>query len=44
MELGESEFMTYDRRRANTAADRGFDVLSPGRPPAWFAAPHNGTE
>jgi uncharacterized protein len=44
MELGESEFMTYDRRQAHTAADRGFEVLSPGRPPTWFAAPRGETE
>jgi uncharacterized protein len=43
MELGESQFMTYDRRQAHTAADRGFEVLSPGRPPTWFAGPRNGT-
>lgn len=44
MELGESEFMTYDRRQAHTAAERGFDVLSPGRPPTWFVDPRIGTE
>ena len=44
MELGESQFLTYDRRLAQTAAERGFEVLSPGRPPTWFAAPRSGTE
>jgi uncharacterized protein len=44
MELGESQFMTYDRRQAHTAAERGFEVLSPGRPPSWFADPRNGIE
>jgi uncharacterized protein len=44
MELGESQFMTYDRRQAHTAAERGFEVLSPGRPTTWFTDPRNGTE
>jgi hypothetical protein len=38
MELGESDFMTYDRRQAQAAADRGFTVVSPGRPELWFTA------
>jgi uncharacterized protein len=36
MELGESQFLTYDRRQAQAAADRGFEVISPGRPDGWF--------
>lgn len=36
MELGESEFLTYDRRQAQAAADRGFTVIAPGRPDAWY--------
>jgi predicted nucleic acid-binding protein len=39
MELGESEFMTYDRRQAHAAADRGFTVLTPGRTDNWYAQP-----
>lgn len=36
MELGESEFLTYDRRQAQAAAERGFVVIAPGRPDGWF--------
>ena len=36
MELGESEFLTYDRRQAQAAADRGFTVVTPGRPENWY--------
>jgi predicted nucleic acid-binding protein len=35
MELGESEFLTYDRRQAQAAAERGFAVVAPGRPDGW---------
>lgn len=35
--LGETEFLTYDRRQAQAAADRGFTVVAPGRPDGWFA-------
>ena len=37
MELGEAQFLTYDRRQAQAAADHGFDVVSPGRPQAWYS-------
>lgn len=36
MELGENDFLTYDRRQAQAAAERGFTVLAPGRPDGWF--------
>ncbi len=36
MELGETDFLTYDRRRAQAAAERGFAVVSPGRPDGWY--------
>lgn len=36
MELGETEFLTYDRRQAQAAESRGFVVRSPGRPDGWF--------
>ena len=39
MELGESDFLTYDRRQAQAAADRGFTVVAPGRPDDWYLAP-----
>ncbi|MBT0772929.1 type II toxin-antitoxin system VapC family toxin [Kineosporia sp. J2-2] len=39
MELGESEFLTYDRRQAQAAADRGFAVIAPGQPKDWYLAP-----
>jgi hypothetical protein len=39
MELGESAFLTYDRRQAQAAAERGFTVISPGRPDDWYLAP-----
>ncbi|MBL8930826.1 MAG: hypothetical protein JNL54_11935, partial [Kineosporiaceae bacterium] len=38
MELGENEFLTYDRRQAQAAAERGFAVVSPGRPADWYDA------
>jgi predicted nucleic acid-binding protein len=37
MELGETEFLTYDRRQAQAAAERGFNVIAPGRPQDWYA-------
>ncbi|WP_158220429.1 type II toxin-antitoxin system VapC family toxin [Kineosporia sp. A_224] len=37
MELGETEFLTYDRRRAQAAAERGFTVLAPGRADGWYS-------
>lgn len=39
MELGESDFLTYDRRQAHAAAAHGFAVISPGRPAAWYNDP-----
>ncbi len=39
MELGESEFLTYDRRQAQAAAERGFLIVSPGRPDRWYLTP-----
>lgn len=36
MELGETDFLTYDRRRAQAAAERGFTVVSPGRQSGWY--------
>lgn len=39
MELGETDFLTYDRRQAQAAAERGFTVVSPGRPDGWYADP-----
>jgi predicted nucleic acid-binding protein len=36
MELGETEFLTYDRRQAQAAADRGFKVVAPGQPEGWY--------
>jgi predicted nucleic acid-binding protein len=42
MELGESEFLTYDRRQAQAAAERGFTVLAPGRPDGWYLTPAAG--
>jgi uncharacterized protein len=36
MELGESDFLTYDRRQAQAAAERGFTVIAPGRPEGWY--------
>lgn len=38
MELGESDFLTYDRRQAQAAAERGFTVVAPGRPAGWYSA------
>jgi uncharacterized protein len=42
MELGESEFLTYDRRQAQAAAERGFTVVAPGRPDGWYLTPAAG--
>jgi predicted nucleic acid-binding protein len=42
MELGESDFLTYDRRQAQAAAERGFTVISPGRPEDWYLQPAAG--
>jgi predicted nucleic acid-binding protein len=42
MELGESEFLTYDRRQAQAAAERGFTVITPGRPDGWYLTPATG--
>jgi predicted nucleic acid-binding protein len=39
MELGESDFLTYDRRQAHAAAERGFTVIAPGRPDGWYREP-----
>lgn len=39
MELGESEFLTFDRRQAQAAAERGFAVIAPGRPDDWYVRP-----
>jgi predicted nucleic acid-binding protein len=39
MELGESEFLTYNRRQAQAAAERGFVVIAPGRPNGWYVQP-----
>lgn len=36
MELGETDFLTYDRRQAQAAAARGFAVIAPGRPDGWY--------
>ncbi|MDQ1536994.1 MAG: uncharacterized protein QOE58_1387 [Actinomycetota bacterium] len=36
MELGETEFLTYDRRQAQAADARGFVVVAPGRPDDWY--------
>lgn len=36
MELGETDFLTYDRRRAQAAASRGFTVVTPGRADDWY--------
>ncbi len=36
MELGETEFLTYDRRQAQAAEARGFVVVAPGRSHAWY--------
>ena len=42
MELGESDFLTYDRRQAQAAAERGFTVIAPGRPGDWYLPPTTG--
>ena len=36
MELGETDFLTYDRRQAQAAGSRGFKVVTPGRPDGWY--------
>ena len=36
MELGETDFLTYDRRQAQAAESRGFTVITPGQPDGWF--------
>ena len=36
MELGETEFLTYDRRQAQAAVERGFTVVTPARPTGWY--------
>jgi predicted nucleic acid-binding protein len=38
MELGETEFLTYDRRQAQAAAERGFRVVSPGLDDGWYSS------
>jgi predicted nucleic acid-binding protein len=38
-DLGETEFLTYDRRQAQAAAERGFAVVAPGNPNRWYAMP-----
>jgi predicted nucleic acid-binding protein len=38
MELGETEFLTYDRRQARAAAERGFIVVAPGRAEGWYTS------
>ncbi len=38
MELGETDFLTYDRRQAQAAAACGFTVIAPGRPDGWFVS------
>ena len=38
MDLGETHFLTYDRRQAQAAAERGFQILSPGRPADWYVS------
>jgi predicted nucleic acid-binding protein len=35
MELGEINFLTYDRRQAQAAEFQGFTVIAPGRPEGW---------
>lgn len=35
MELGETDFLTYDRRQAHAAESCGFTVIAPGRPDGW---------
>ena len=36
MELGETDFLTYDRCQARAAESRGFTVVAPGRPDGWY--------
>ncbi len=36
LELGENEFLTYDRRQAGAAAELGFTIITPGRPADYF--------
>jgi uncharacterized protein len=35
MELGETDFLTYDHRQALAAEASGFAVVAPGRPDGW---------
>ncbi len=37
MELGETAFLTYDRRQAQAAEHQGFRVVTPGQPEHWYA-------
>lgn len=37
MELGETAFLTYDRRQAQAAENQGFRVVTPGQPEHWYA-------
>lgn len=37
-ELGETHFLTYDRRQAQAATEHGFTVVAPGRPEGWHAS------
>jgi predicted nucleic acid-binding protein len=43
MELGEVDFLTYDRRQARAADERGFTIVSPGRPEDWYREPVTGS-
>jgi uncharacterized protein len=43
MELGEVEFLTYDRRQAQAAAERGFTIVAPGRSEGWYRRPVTGS-
>jgi uncharacterized protein len=36
MELGETDFLTYDRRQAQAAESSGFNVVAPGRGGGWY--------
>lgn len=36
MELGETDFLTYDRRQAQAAESSGFNVVAPGRGAGWY--------
>jgi len=43
MELSEVDFLTYDRRQAHAAAERGFTIVAPGRPEGWYRQPVRGS-